>query len=169
MAKRILMALLVTMLAVSTGLATPDRLRGPRQGHDLLSPGGEFGRGHFGGSDHGRLGMGRLVAMADELGLSTEQVDQLENIRLNFALESVDRKAELKKARIRLNSLKRADAPERKVLAAIDEVSDLQGEMNKLRYRHRQQMKEVLDEKQQEKLKELRKERHSAGKRNRRR
>jgi Spy/CpxP family protein refolding chaperone len=73
-----------------------------------------------------------------------------------FRLEKVDKDAAVKKARITLRALMRDDAGESQVSAAIDEVSRLNADLKKMQYRHHQQMKGLLTDEQQKKLKELR-------------
>jgi Spy/CpxP family protein refolding chaperone len=122
------------------------------------SPG--MGRGIGRGMGRGMKGHGMgphgIMAMADELELSDDQIDKLQTMATQFRLEKVDKDAALKKARISLQALMRDDAGESQVFAAMDEVSRLETDLHKTQYRHHQQMKGLLTDEQQKKLKELR-------------
>jgi Spy/CpxP family protein refolding chaperone len=145
-------------------------------------PGGEFdcpmgggrgpGMGQGGAGHHGMMncdgpmqgrrggGIGRLMMVADEIGLTDEQKDQLLQLRVDFQLAQIDRKAEVKKATVRLRDLKRDDEGSvSAVNGAIDEVASLKAGLHKAMYAHRQEIKEILTDEQIEKVKALRKER----------
>lgn len=119
--------------------------------------GGGFGHGF--GSGHGRAGGQMLLALADELELTEAQQQQLQTMMVTFQTERVDAKAKVEKAQIKLRALRMDDeASESAVMAAIDDVSRQRAELQKMQYRHHQQMKGVLTDAQQEKLKQLRQE-----------
>ena len=133
----------------------------------MMGPGGHRGgerceMGHCGmmkrGGKHGDM-VGRLLRLADELKLSDSQRDKLRDMVTAFRLQRIDARAALKKAQVRLRALMRDDAPERQVMRAIDEVAGLRADLQKMRYRHRQQALGVLTDDQREKLKELREDR----------
>ena len=133
---------------------------GPRH-HGMRQGGGDgFGPGH--GRMGGRDGMGihMLLRNADEIGLNEEQQTELKTMAETFRLEQIDRKAALEKARVKLHSLMADDnAVEREVNAQIDELARLRADMQKMRYAHRQAVKQVLNDEQLDKIKELRKQR----------
>ncbi len=112
---------------------------------------GCFGRGDFRG--HG------LMAMAEELGLTDAQQEQLDNMRHQFQMGRIDARAELEKAELELRNLMRDEAGEREVLQQIDRVSQIKGQMQKDRYSHQRAMSNVLTDAQKEKLEQLRLER----------
>jgi len=114
------------------------------------------GHGDFGEGFHG---FGPMMAMADKLDLTDAQKDKLEKMRTAFQKERIDKKAEIDKAKIDLRVLRRDDnANENEVMSAIDKVSYLRAELQKMAYRHRKEVQGVLTEEQIDKLKELRKE-----------
>jgi Spy/CpxP family protein refolding chaperone len=175
--KRLMMTVIaVALLAPLTLMAQdapPDKPFGGK-GHGQMMGQGHgqmMGQGH--GNPHGgdcgsmgeRRGMKRrgggirhLLMMADKIGLTDEQRDQLKSMQTEFQLDRIDRKAELQKATLKLRNLKRdPDASEGDVMGAIDEVSRLKAEMQKAGYKHHKLVKSVLTDEQTEKLKELRK------------
>lgn len=112
--------------------------------------------------DHGRPGIRHLLANADEIGLSEEQVTRLEKLSIDFQLAQVDRKAAMKKARIGLRALTRNDdSSEKEVNAAIDELAGLKAAAHKARYAQRKAIHGVLTDAQKDKIKQFRKERRS--------
>jgi Spy/CpxP family protein refolding chaperone len=135
---------------------------GPGFGWDQpMGPGG--GMHHKGcrmsGLQHEMPGLRMILAAGDEINLTAEQRTKLEKMIMEFQKTRIDRQAELKKARLDLGALMRKDdAVETEVMAAIDKVSSLRTEMQKMRYRHHKQVKTVLTEEQLSKLKDLRKE-----------
>ncbi len=135
--------------------------RGAGFGGGNCSVDGQHGfRGHRGGRGMKGGGMGAFMAFADELELTDGQKDELQTMRLKFQKEKIDQKAELKKAQVDLKALMRdGDASESAVLSQIDAVGDLKTDMRKMQYTHRNEMKAVLTEDQQNKIEELRKER----------
>ena len=123
--------------------------------HQGGGPGQGMGMGQ--GQRGDRPGFGGLLAMADELELTPEQIERLETMRTQFQLEQVDARADLRKAEIKLKDLMRDDnTSETQVMAAIDEVAGLKADLQKKRYLHGTKAKAVLTTEQQEKAKELR-------------
>ena len=119
---------------------------GPRHGGP-----GEIGEGFH--------GFGPIMAMAEKLELTDAQKEKLETIRTTFQKERIDKKAEVDKARVDLRVLRHDEnANENEVMAAIDKVSYLKADLQKMAYRHRKEVQSVLTEEQLNKLEELRKE-----------
>jgi Spy/CpxP family protein refolding chaperone len=117
---------------------------------------GRGGRGF--GDDQPQLG--RILMMADELGLSEQQRGQLRQMQTDFRMQMIDREAEVEKAEINLRSLMMdKDAPEVDVDRAIDNVARFRADVQKLRYSHRKQMRGVLTADQLNKLQKMREER----------
>jgi len=143
---------LLTLLAAAV-IAQPGKGRmGMRGGNDCMME----SRGH------GKQGMrgemtGRMLRMADEIGLSDEQVDKIKDANTAYRLDMVDKKAALKKAQIVLRDMMRDDADQGKVSSQIDNVAKLKSEIQKARYSHKQEVQSMLSEEQLDKLKELRK------------
>ncbi|MDF1543544.1 MAG: hypothetical protein P1R58_00415 [bacterium] len=162
--------LFVTLIAVLLLAATAFGQRGMRQGAggdcdgdrkgkghgmscDFDGPGGGHGmRGHCGGD---RGGFGHIMAMAEELELSDQQIDKMKQSMEEFQMERIDREAELKKARLQLRMLMNdPDASEVTVMKTIENVSGLRGEMQKMQYQHRKSIESILTAEQLDKLKE---------------
>jgi len=114
------------------------------------------GPGHHGDG----LGVGMLLKMGDEINLTDKQRENLEKMQVEFQMQRIDHKAEVEKAELRLRTLMHdEDAAEGEVLRGIDEVTRLKAEMQKKRYMHRKQIRQLLTDEQFDKLKELRKKR----------
>ena len=125
--------------------------------------------GHRGSGMHGRQhksgeGIVRLLRMGDRIDLTDKQRDDLKKMQTDFQLERIDHKAETEKAKVRLHSMMRDEAPEAEVSSAIDRVYDLKAEMQKMQYMHRMKIKELLSDEQRTKLKELRQSQGARGK-----
>jgi Spy/CpxP family protein refolding chaperone len=117
---------------------------------------------HQGMRGRGGLGDGMGVQMilrhADDIKLTDEQKDKLEGMIADFKTESIDARAALEKARVELGDLMRRDAAESDVMSGIDKVARLRADMQKMRYRHHQQVKGVLTDEQVQQLKDLRRD-----------
>ena len=111
------------------------------------------------------MGIRHLLAVGDEINLTDEQQAKLEEMMIEFKLQSIDLKADIEKAQVALHALKRDDAVEADVMRAIDDVARMKAEMHKMQYKHHQQAKAVLTDNQIDQLKQLRKERFKEGRR----
>lgn len=110
----------------------------------------------------GHAGEPGLLGLREELGLSDQQVEDIEQLQIDNRMTMIDRRAEMQKAQLRLRTLMRdGDAAESEVSAAIDDLARLRADMQKAQYRQHQQVLSVLSEAQQEKLKQLREDRQS--------
>jgi hypothetical protein len=99
-------------------------------------------------------GVGMLLHHVDDFDLTDEQVEQLSSFLTDFELEKVDLEAALHKAKIRLRAFMRdVDASEQNVMQAIDQVSEAEGNLRKMRYRHLQQTRALLNDQQRNSLK----------------
>jgi hypothetical protein len=128
---------------------------------DTGDPMAERGGGSEGGSLRQLGGIGMLQSHADDFGLTDEQLDKLETMKVQCELEKVDLMAALHKAKIRLRGkIRLEDAPEAEVIAAIDEVARCEAELRKMRYRHLQAGRSVLKADQRGKVKAFRRKRH---------
>ncbi|HUV31637.1 MAG TPA: Spy/CpxP family protein refolding chaperone [Acidobacteriota bacterium] len=109
-------------------------------------------------------GIGHLLALGDEIGITDEQRAGLKELQTRFQLERIDKKALVEKAQVGLHALMReSDAAESQVMRAIDELARLRADMQKMRYTHRKQVESTLTAEQVAKLKELRQKRHMEG------
>lgn len=101
-----------------------------------------------------------MMRMADRLQLTDAQKDQFKKLRTDFQLASVDRRADLQKAQIKLRELMRDDkSAEADVMKGIDEVARIKTDIAKARFSHMRQMRAVLTDKQLDMLKEMRENR----------
>jgi len=146
---------MAVMLAAGAAFAQPGDCPMGGRGDGMGRGGGHGMRGHGGG--HG--GGGMLLMMADELALTDPQKAEIGQMTEKFGLERIDNEAALDKAELKLRTLKMNDASDNDILKAMDEVGRLRTEMQKMRFKHRQAMHGVLTAEQQEKLKEMRKDR----------
>ncbi|MDD5426537.1 MAG: Spy/CpxP family protein refolding chaperone [candidate division Zixibacteria bacterium] len=173
MKRTTLITLVVLMLVAAMVAAQPSW---SRQGQCPRGDGSAMGLGQrpFGGNsgtgmNFGRMGMkggadipgvGMLLAMKDELAMTPEQIDKIKKLSSDFALERVDRRADLEKARIKLrNLMNEGKSSEASVNAAIDEIARLKADMQKMQYAHHKQMQSVLTDEQLKKLDEIRSKR----------
>jgi len=112
------------------------------------------------GMRDGMPGVRMILAAADDIKLTDEQKARMEKMLVDFQLAKVDNRANIKKAEIRLRTLKRdKSANENEVMASIDEVARMKADLHKMRYRHHREIYNLLTDEQIDKLKELRKER----------
>jgi len=167
MKKGILILAAAVLLLPLAALAQPAPGDGPfcPQGRGMGWGPGQFcqpgyrpmGFGYRGLLGDGEPGIGRLLWVADEIGLTEQQRDQLKTMQLEFRTQQIDREAELEKAQVQLRVLTAdKNAAEAEVLRKIDDVSRLRSEMHKMRYTHRKQIRAVLTDEQVEKLWQLR-------------
>ena len=159
MKKLLTLTLILTLAAATIVVAQPaPRPAGNCDGSGFAPQGRHPGMGHGKRMRDDAPGIRRILAMGDEINLTDQQREQLENMMDEFKLQHVDRKAELQKAQIKLKALMRDEADEGQVNAAIDQVSKLKAQMQKTRYANHQKAKSVLTQDQVDKLKQLRKD-----------
>ncbi len=127
----------------------PGRCSAPCQGQ-------RHGEGMRPGMRGGTPGIKMLLKMGDEIDLTDSQREQLEQMVVRFGTERVDTEAAVEKAQIRLRALLMdEDAIESEVMAAIDRVAQEKAQLQKMRYRHHQQVSDLLTQQQRDKLREL--------------
>ena len=91
-------------------------------------------------------GVGMLLHHVDDFGLKDDQIDQLNKMMVDFELEKVDLHAALQKAKIIWRSLVRnVDANEADVMTAIDNLSQAEANLRKMRYNHLKAARGVLE------------------------
>ncbi|HSD27856.1 MAG TPA: Spy/CpxP family protein refolding chaperone [Vicinamibacteria bacterium] len=109
-----------------------------------------------------------VARMRSELGLSDDQVAQLEKMRSDDRATSIRRRADLRIAQGELGDLLRAAAiDEAAVNAKLKQVTDLQAAATRARVEHALALRRILSPEQIEKMQALRQER--AGERRRQR
>jgi len=91
-------------------------------------------------------GVGMLLHHVDDFGLTDDQIHQLNKLMVDFELEKVDLQAALQKAKIIWRSLVRdVDANEADVMNAIDNLSQAEANLRKMRYNHLKAARGVLE------------------------
>jgi Spy/CpxP family protein refolding chaperone len=99
-----------------------------------------------------------IVAMADEIGLTSEQQTKLRQSRLATKRETIELGAKLRILRLELRELLQADQPDQKaVQAKVKEIGELRTKIELARINGRLAARSVLTAEQREKIKELRK------------
>ena len=149
----LLVALLVPAMAV---MAQPGH---GRMDCDHRGQGRMMGHGDMPMGRMGMPGIQRVLLMADELELTAPQQNQLKGMLTDFQTEKIDKEAEVKKARVALRALMAEQAGTSEVNSAIDQVTRLQADLKKMRYRHHTAVRDVLTEEQREQIKDMMKER----------
>jgi hypothetical protein len=112
-----------------------------------------------GGSLRQMGGVGMLLRHADEFDLTEEQEESLNKLRKDHEIEKIDLLAALQRAKVEFRYLIRNhNSSEQDVMAAIDEVAKLEGELRKMRYRHMKAAHSVLNDDQRNNLKSFHKQ-----------
>jgi len=143
---------------------------GKHGGQGMMGCGKHGGQGMMecGMRGHGRMGrdMGDcgggagLAQFRKELDLSNDQVERLEQLKLNHRMNMIGARADVERAELRLKELLRKDdASTQEVGQAIDQVAQLRAGIQKQCYSQRQECLSVLTDAQKEKLRQLREER----------
>ncbi len=103
--------------------------------------------------------------IAERIGLTNQQKDQLEKISLDSRLKTIDLRADLEKQRVMLGPMLRTFHPdEAQVLAQVEKVSQAQAALETERVQTMLNSRNVLTEDQWNKLKNMRMEfRHGFG------
>jgi Spy/CpxP family protein refolding chaperone len=155
MKRKLFVVLLIVAFSVSAAMAGHHGMKGKGAPMAPDAPRANCGPGM--GRDF--QGAGKLLQLADKLELTDKQIAEIKGQMEKNGLDRIDRQADLKKAELKLRHLQMNDASDNEILAAIDKVGDLKTDLKKQQFIHRSEMKSILTETQQEKLKELRNER----------
>ncbi len=126
------------------------------------------GHGNCKGEKPGNMhdGMPMILKMADKLELTDKQTEQIEAMSVDFKLQQIEIKAEIKKEQVLMKALMRNDnVSEREVFDKIDKIAALKADSKKLKFSHKNAVQSVLTVEQLNKLKELRKNSRFAGRR----
>jgi Spy/CpxP family protein refolding chaperone len=157
--------LILTSLAVLVAVMTTAAMAQPGPGgcgHPMMGRGHGDGQMHQGKmAGHGRMerGLG-VLTMADELGLTDQQIDKIKELSFAHQNTMIDMRAELKKAQLILREEMAADNPDKvSALAAARNVNAIEGKIEEARISHRFEMHDILTAEQLDKLKELRQDR----------
>ncbi|HOP07423.1 MAG TPA: hypothetical protein PLF13_09045 [candidate division Zixibacteria bacterium] len=160
----------LTALLLLAGIAVAQPGGGKAQGIcDGSGPHGMRGRGMNGpgpgmggpgGPGGGPMG---VLGMAGDLELTDTQIEAIQGLMEGFQLQMIDHRAEVQKAEIKLRALERDNASESAVGAAIDELTRLRAQGQKMRYSHQQKVRAQLTADQLKKMDEMRMERPGFG------
>ena len=97
-------------------------------------------------------GQGRCQGMLEELNLTTEQQQQMQDLRTKHQKEMIPLRADLKVERIELQELIRSNAGQSEINAKIDRIGQMETSLEKKRVAHRLEMRGILTPEQQEKF-----------------
>lgn len=130
-------------LLVSASIATAG-FRGQR---------GPDGRGQDGGRG---MRQGNVLAQANELGLTDDQVEKIKDLSYTHRAAMIDFRSQLEKARLEMHHEMQSDNPsQEKVLALTRQMNDIKGQMAEASTRHRFDVRGLLTAEQLDKLKTL--------------
>lgn len=144
----------IAVLSVAmAGVASAQRMGG--------GPGGPGrGPGHGPGPDAGIGILLRDSAIAKQAGITDQELASLREAGFAHRREMIGLEADAEKAKLTLQQLQsQKDADSAAVEKAIEEVGRKETEIAKMRYRHRQKIKELVGEDKLQKVLELARER----------
>jgi Spy/CpxP family protein refolding chaperone len=102
---------------------------------------------------------GRMIAMADKLSLTDQQVEQLRNLKIQYQKEMIRLRADLQLARLELKEvMMKARLDEKAALAMQDRISNIKSSIDRKRLEHMIAARKILTEEQQAKWKKMRRE-----------
>ena len=119
----------------------------------------QFQRGYPGGP------FCRLTAFREELGLSNEQIEQLQQLSFDHQRRMVELQARLRIAGIELAELMRERGNDEAVMAKAMEINGLRTEMTGLGVRHHLDRRAVFTDEQWESIRNLQRQRGFMGRR----
>lgn len=142
------MALLLTVSFIPTVAGACQRGRGQRGGGDCAMKGGGMK-----GQQRTMLGVWRNPQMAENLGLTTEQVNKIKEADFSVREKQQALKAQLGQLRLQMDRAFSADAVDDKaVMALAKEKADIKGKMLVQRVEARLIMNKLLTPEQNQKL-----------------
>lgn len=105
-----------------------------------------------------------VARMQADLGLSDDQVEQLQKMKSDGRSQAIRRRADLRIAQGELSDLLRAPAVDEKAISAkVKQVTDLEAAGTRARVDQRLALRRVLSPEQVEKMRSLRREHHREG------
>lgn len=154
MIRRTLAVLLLTTAAFAQGQPAPQGPPSPRPRANMMrmrEPG------------MGAMGMGMRIPggkfwtnteLAQKIGLTTDQTQQMEKIFQDSRLQLIDKVAAVQKAEVQLEPMLQADRPdENAVLAQIDKIAQARADLEKTNARMMLGIRQVMSAEQWTKLK----------------
>ena len=147
-------AMMLVLGIAQPGIAQPECEADPGFGD---GPGFRRGCGLRQDRGFGRGDGPGILAKAEALELTSEQIKKIKAMRLDMAKEMVKLRSELELKQLELKELMSVDEPEiRLIEAKIDEMAPLRTELQKNRIGHRLAVRDVLTPEQKEKLELMR-------------
>ncbi|OGC93475.1 MAG: hypothetical protein A2W25_05675 [candidate division Zixibacteria bacterium RBG_16_53_22] len=102
---------------------------------------------------------GKMIAVAEKLGLTDQQVEQLQNLKIQHQKEMIRLKADLQLARLELKEvMMKARLDEKAALAKQDRISNIKSGIDRARLEHKIASRKVLNEEQLAKWSKMRME-----------
>jgi len=128
--------LTIAILVVGTGFAkAPRQMKGDARGGERRE---------------------NIERMKDKLELTDDQIEQIRDIRYDNEVASIDRRAELEKARLEMEMLMTDDAFDRnKIYKQAEKVAEIQKDMQLSKVSAKLDFMDILSDEQREKLGEL--------------
>ena len=156
--RNLLLGITICLAMAAIAFAVPGQ-GGPRRG----GSGGSGSRGsHHGRDSHG---IGRMLAnpkVAEALGLSEEQTEELKKMHFKTRSREIDLQADVEKAKLKVRELMRQDEPaEDEVMSALDDAGEAQLALHKSKVKHMLKVRSLLGPDNVKKLKEMARKHHS--------
>ncbi len=150
--RNLLFGITICLAMTAIAFAVPGQ-GGPRRG----GPGEPGSRG--GQHDRGSHGMGRMLAnpkVAEALGLSEEQTEELKKMHFKTRSREIDLQADVEKAKLKVHELMRQDEPaEDEVMSALDDAGAAQLALHKAKVKHMLKVRSLLGADKMKKIKEM--------------
>ncbi len=115
---------------------------------------GDFGFGRGFGKGHGQ-GFDHRFQMAEQLDLTDAQKDQMRDLRTKHQKEMIQRRADVKVARLELRELIRDAADRVTINSKVEQIGSMQTEIEKARVGHRLDARNLLTPEQREKFDDM--------------
>lgn len=121
--------------------------------------GGQRGGGRMGGGREG-FTFWRVEKIVEKLSITSEQVEQLEDIEYKFQTDGIDPEARLKKSRLELDHLLSEDSySDQQIAGLIEEITAGSSERLKLGLNKQIAIRKIITPEQWSQLKEMREKR----------
>ncbi len=121
------------------------------------------GHGMMGGGKHHGQGMMKMACF-EQLDLSDEQEDKIQQLRFTHQSQMIDVRADIKKAQLKKHQEMTKDEPGKDaVMAAVREINSLRGKMAEMMVEHRFAVRDILTEEQLDQLEDCREDRRGMG------
>ena len=115
----------------------------------------QMGMGHKKGGSHGMMGkQGHCLKMGcvEQLGLKSDQIKQLKDIRFDVKKKLIPLQADLRLAKLELHEMLSNDASKNAIHSKIDAVEKIKSEIHKIKIDGKLAFRNLLTAEQKEKL-----------------